>query len=78
MSQGRLVTLLARMADALDRLAPKRENHVLPESGETTGQPADDAYIWTPETGRLAAVSSVNRIDLALIKGVNRQRETLL
>ncbi len=65
-----LVALARRIADACERLAPP------------TPPPADlnaaDAFVWRAETGRLEPVAAVNRLDLALLQGIDRQAATLL
>ena len=61
--------LLARIAGALERLAP-------PALG--TGLPDGDAFVWEPGQGGLVAVAHVAHVDLALLKGIESQRETLL
>ena len=66
--------LLARIAAALDRLAPAARGGVLPDG---------DAFIWEPaqKTGEgrgLIAVPHVAHVHLSLLKGVENQRETLL
>ena len=61
--------LLARIADALERLAPPA----------IAGQlPAGDAFVWEPAQGGLIAVPHVAHVDLSLLKGVENQRDTLL
>jgi predicted AAA+ superfamily ATPase len=62
--------LLARIADALDRLAPQRAG--LPDLA------AADAYVWHPEGRRLAPVPRVNRVEMSLLKGIDRVRDTLM
>ena len=37
-----------------------------------------DAFVWSAEERRLIPVAKVNRVDLALLKGIERQSETLL
>jgi predicted AAA+ superfamily ATPase len=61
--------LLARIADALDRLAPRPIG---------TQLPGGDAFVWEPAQGGLVAVPHVAHVDLALLKGVENQRDTLL
>ncbi len=61
--------LIARIADALERLAP-------PPLG--TALPAGDAFVWEPAQGGLIAVPQVAHVDLSLLKGVENQRDTLL
>jgi uncharacterized protein len=62
--------LLARIADALDRIAPE---------AATTDIPSDaDAFTWQAETARLAPVAEINRLNLEQLIGINRSRDTLL
>ena len=61
--------LLARIADALERLAPAAMASTLP---------AGDAFVWEPAQGGLIAVPHVAHVDLSLLKGVESQRDTLL
>lgn len=64
------VTLLSRIADALERLAPA----VAPENDLH----AADAFIWRAESCRLEPVPAVNRIDLGLLRGIDRQIDILI
>jgi predicted AAA+ superfamily ATPase len=61
--------LLARIADALERLAPPAIASQLP---------AGDAFVWEPAQGGPIAVPHVAHVDLSLLKGVENQRDTLL
>jgi uncharacterized protein len=61
--------LLLRIADALDRLSPAQ-----PAAPDTT---AADAFVWHPKGHRLNPVPHVNRVALALLRGVDRVRDTL-
>ena len=61
---------LARIADALEK-----HNPTDPTSADIA--PAD-AYVWNHATRRLAAVKTVNRVDLRLLCGIDHQRDTLL
>ncbi len=65
-----LDSLLSRIAAALERLAP-------PPAPETDIESAD-AFVWHADPGHLEPVRSVNRIPLDLLKGIERQRDTLL
>jgi len=60
--------LLARIADALERLAPPAMGTALPDG---------DAFVWEPDQGGLVAVAQVAHVDLDLLKGVENQRDTL-
>jgi predicted AAA+ superfamily ATPase len=62
--------LLARIADALEKLSP--ESHPANEID------AADAYVWQAETSWLEPVPDVNRIEIRLLKGIDRQIDTLL
>lgn len=65
-----LTPLLTRIADALDRLAPPHP--VAFDAG------AADAFIWRADPDRLEPVVRVNRVDIGLLQGVDRQRDILL
>ena len=65
-----LLAALTRIADALERLAPARE--ALPALSDA------DAFVWQGDSGRLEPVARVNRVPLALLKGVDRVRDILL
>jgi predicted AAA+ superfamily ATPase len=62
--------ILGRIADALERLAPP-----LPPAPNFT---AAEAFIWHPEGNRLAPVRRVNRVDMSLLKGIDRVRDLLV
>jgi predicted AAA+ superfamily ATPase len=66
----RLADLANRIAVALERLAPPP-------------QPAPDlasaeAFVWHPSPPHLAPVPKVSRVDIALLQGVERQKQILL
>jgi predicted AAA+ superfamily ATPase len=65
-----LQPLLARIADALDRLAPPRDERPALDSAE--------AFAWHAESNRLEPVPQVNRVHIMLLQGIERQREILL
>jgi predicted AAA+ superfamily ATPase len=62
-------SVLERIAIALERLAPQRATQ--PDLS------AADAFIWHPD-GRLAPVARVNRVDMSLLKGIDRVRDVLM
>jgi len=62
--------LLARIAAALERLAPPALASEAPLSG--------DAFVWEPGLGGLLAVPEVAHLPLALLKGVDYARDTLV
>ncbi|MFZ1963320.1 MAG: ATP-binding protein [Roseiarcus sp.] len=67
---GDPAALLQRIADALERLAPPRPPR--PDFG------AADAFAWHADRGVLAPVEKVNRVEIALLRGVDRVRDLLL
>jgi predicted AAA+ superfamily ATPase len=62
--------VLARIADALERLAPSA-----PSAPDFA---AADAFVWHPAGRRLATVKRVNRVDMGLLKGIDRMRDILI
>ena len=63
--------LLRRIADALERLAPGA-----PRAADLDGA---EAFIWHADgQGWLEPLERVNRVDLDLLRGIERQRDTLL
>ena len=65
-----LEPLLARVAAALERLAPPR-----PEKPDFA---AADAFVWSGEGLRFIPVPHVNRVPLGLLKGIDRTAAILL
>ena len=61
---------LIRIAEALERLAPA------PVPAPDFSQA--EAFLWHASPDRLEAVKKVSRVDLSLLVGVNRARDTLL
>ncbi len=66
----RLIELATRIAEALERIAPP--------SPAPVDLASADGFVWQPERGTLAAVARVARVDIGLLKGVERQKEILL
>lgn len=61
--------ILERIAAALERLAP-------PAAKKPDFQAAD-AFVWHAAASELAPVRKVNRVDMALLRGIDRVRDTL-
>jgi uncharacterized protein len=61
---------MTRIAAALERLAPASPGTI--ELGRA------EALVWHSDNRALHPVAAVNRVDLALLRGIDRQRETLL
>jgi predicted AAA+ superfamily ATPase len=61
--------LLARIAEALERIAPQQPG--APDFGSA------DAFVWHAGPRRLSPVPKVNRVEMALLRGIDRVRDTL-
>ena len=61
--------VLSRIAEALERLAP---------APAAAPDFAAAAYVWQADPDRLVPVDTVNRVELSLLVGINRSRDTLL
>jgi uncharacterized protein len=62
--------VLDRIANALERLAPQRAP--LPDFSGA------DAFVWHPDGRRLTPVAHVNRVEMSLLKGIDRVRDVLM
>ncbi len=70
MADKTLKPLLERVAEALERLAPR-----------PAAEPdfdAAEAFVWHADGERLEPVEAVNRVDLDLLLGIDRARDTLV
>jgi predicted AAA+ superfamily ATPase len=66
----------SRIADALEAIVARLEaNRPAPAHGPAVS--AAEAFIWHPE-GKLAPVPQVSRVDLGLLKGIDRVRDILM
>ncbi len=63
------LSVLTRIADALERLVPK--------GVETPDFTAADAFVWHAAGRRLSPVPRVNRVEIALLRGIDRVRDML-
>ena len=70
MSGTELAPLLKRVAEALERLSPA--------GTEDAGLDAADGFVWHADGARLEAVPRINRLELPLLKGIDRVRDILL
>ncbi|QCK87317.1 ATP-binding protein [Phreatobacter aquaticus] len=61
---------LARIATALERLSPP--------SPSVPDLALADAYVWNPVGPRLEPVARVNRVEMVLLHGIDRARDTLI
>jgi len=63
-------TLLTRIAEALERLAPP--------SAAAADLSSADAFVWHADPDELEPITTVNRVDIGLLRGIERQIEQLL
>ncbi|KAF0118485.1 MAG: hypothetical protein FD152_4663 [Xanthobacteraceae bacterium] len=70
LSQALDPVVLDRIAAALERLAPP-----LPGPPDFA---AADAFVWNPQGPRLDPVPKVNRVEIVLLRGIDRSRDTLI
>ncbi len=70
MAEHDLKDVLTRIAQALERLAPAVQ--------EDLDLSAADAFVWRADDNRLEPVHTVNRVDLDLLRGIDRVRDILL
>jgi uncharacterized protein len=62
--------VLERIAAALERLAPSP-----PQAPDFLSA---EAFVWHPNGSRLAPVARINRVDMSLLKGIDRVRDLLI
>jgi predicted AAA+ superfamily ATPase len=61
---------LRRIAEALERLSPR--------TAATLDLGVAEAFVWHPDGRRLAPVPKVNRVDMSLLRGIDRVRDVLM
>ncbi|MEY3551948.1 MAG: hypothetical protein RL735_296 [Pseudomonadota bacterium] len=69
MPQDPNADVLARIAEALERLAPASESR--PDFA------ASEAFVWHAQGRKLAPVTKVNRVELGLLRGIDLVRDQL-
>jgi uncharacterized protein len=67
---GAAESVLVRIATALERLAPA--------APATPDFSAAEAFVWQPEGRRLLPVARINRVEMSLLKGIDRVRDLLV
>jgi predicted AAA+ superfamily ATPase len=65
-----LTDTLRRIAEALERLSPRVQ--AVPDLEVA------DAFVWHPDGKRLVPVPKVNRVDMSLLRGIDRVRDVLM
>jgi predicted AAA+ superfamily ATPase len=69
MNDPKVLDLLQRIAEALERRSPKAPS--APDLGVA------ESYVWHAETEALQPVKRVNRVAIGLLQGIDRQRDIL-
>lgn len=70
MSEQQILSVLTRIADALERQSPEK----ISDNDLTCA----DAFIWQPETAYLSPVLKVNHVPLDMLEGIDLQKKLLL
>ena len=70
MNNDKLIDVLTRIADALERVAPN--------TARSNDLNAADAFVWHADTQWLEPIDSVNRVQIELLKGIEHQQKTLV
>jgi predicted AAA+ superfamily ATPase len=70
MTQENDISLLSRIADALERMAPPRPAQ--------TSIAAHGAFVWHAAPPALEPVPKVNRVEIGLLKGIDLTRDILI
>jgi uncharacterized protein len=66
----------ARIADALEAIAARLSANA-PAAGSADILTSADAFVWHPD-GRVSPVPKVSRVEIALLKGIDRMRDILI
>src|SRR5438132_1763342 len=66
----------ARIADALEAISAHLSANALP-AGSADSLNSTDAFVWHPD-GRLSPVPKVSRVEIGLLKGIDRMRDILI
>jgi predicted AAA+ superfamily ATPase len=69
--------VLGLLANAFDRIAATLDR-MAPPVGTKPDFAAADAFVWHADGKRLEPVTHVNRVEMSLLKGIDRMRDTLV
>ena len=70
-------TILGMLSDALSRVAAAVERWA-PPAVQVPDFAAADAFVWNAVSKKLDPVAKVNRVEMMLLKGIDRMRDTLV
>lgn len=73
MSEADLSTLINRLDQLLELIG-----RAVPPAAEPPDFAAADAFIWLPNPTRFQPVTRINRVDVSLLKGIDRMRDMLI
>ena len=68
---------LAAQAEALDRIAGALER-MSPPPAPAPDFAAAEGFLWAPDPDRLVAVARISRVEMDLLVGIDRARDTLM
>src|SRR4051812_9465155 len=68
-AEPEMLAVLTRIADALERAAPP--------ASRAPDFAAADAFVWRADGLQLTAVPRVSRVEMALLRGIDRVRDLL-
>jgi predicted AAA+ superfamily ATPase len=77
MTDKTLETLAEKLAEKLDQLI-EVVGRLAPAKPAASDLAAADCFVWSAEQGHLEPVHRVNRVDIGLIRGVDRVRDILI
>ena len=67
-------TVLGLLANAFDRIAATLDR-MAPPAADKPDFAAADAFVWHADGKRLEPVTHVNRVEMRLLKGIDRMRD---
>ena len=69
MNDDKLIQVLSRIADSLERIAP--------QSSTKSDLNGADAFVWHVERYWLEPINNINRMEIELLKGIDHQQNIL-
>jgi len=75
---SKLEKLLARLAKVLRKQTLEKTAGDMPHGTTSAAIAKADAFVWEPEGGELIPITKVAHLPLSLLKGIDRQRDTLV
>ena len=69
MNDDKLIQVLSRIADSLERIAP--------QSSTKSDLNGADAFVWHADRHWLEPINKINRVEIELLKGIDHQQDIL-